>query len=143
MLSTIKNIFLEATSFLQTGKVPPGAPERLRERLEDINHLSSKKFFIVLSSIVILAIFYYSSVAVLFIIPTIPPEIITAYTTIFTKTAEILAIVVGAYMGCQSIVDLKYNSNSQVNLESSTQTIKEEIKEEIITNQKEDDYELH
>lgn len=143
MLKTFKNLFVEAVSFLRTGEVPPGTPARLRERMEDINHLASKKFFIVFSSVFILAVFYYSSVGLLFVIPRIPPEIITAYTTIFTKTTEILAIIIAAYIGCQTVVDFKYNSNSNVSSESSTQHIVEEIKEEITTNQKEDDYELN
>ena len=143
MLNSLKSLFVEAISFLRTGEVPPGTPSRLKEKMEDINHLTSKKFFIVFSSLVILGVFYYSSVAMLFVIPRIPPEIITAYTTIFTKTTEILAIIIAAYIGCQTVVDFKYNSNSSVIAESSTQTIREEIKEEIITNQKEEDYELH
>lgn len=138
MLQTLKSLFVEAASFLRTGEVPPGTPSRLRQRMEDINHLTSKKFFIVFSSVVFLAVFYYSSVALLFVIPKIPLEIITAYTTIFTKTTEILAIVIAAYVGCQTAVDLKYHSSSNVSLEGSTETLKEEI----ITNQKEEDYEV-
>ena len=140
MFQSLKNVMVGALSFLRTGDCPPGTPPRLREQVENVNHLSSKKFFIVLSSVVILATFYYSSVAILFIIPKIPVEIITAYTTIFTKTTEILAIIIASYIGCQTVVDFKYKSSSETIQENYSETVKEEI---IYTNQKEDDYELN
>ena len=37
---------------------------------------------------------------------------ISGYVTIFTKTIEILAIIIAAYLGVQAVVDLKYNSSS-------------------------------
>jgi hypothetical protein len=141
MLQSLKNVMVGALSFLRTGDCPPGTPSRLQEQVENVNHLSSKKFFIVLSSVVILATFYYSSVAILFIIPKIPVEIITAYTTIFTKTTEILAIIIASYIGCQTVVDFKYKSNSETIQENYSETVKKE--ETINANQKEDDYELN
>lgn len=150
MWQKLKNTFLGAVSFLKTGEVPPNTPERLKKKMEDMNHLSSKKFFIVFSSVVVLAVFYYSSVGMLFIIPRIPPEIITAYTTIFTKTTEILAIIIASYIGCQAAVDFKYQSSSEVNNDSESVNIKEnkeikiEEKKEVahIGNAKEEDYEF-
>ena len=145
MLSEIKNLIAGATSFLRTGEAPPNTPSRILERMQDINHLSSKKFFIVFTSLMVLASFYYTSVGILLLMPA-TPEMIVAYTTFFSKTMEILAVIIAAYIGCQSVVDLKYSSSSSSSLTGNTQYIKEEIKEEyvslITTNAKEEDYEL-
>lgn len=144
MLKALGDIAAGAISFLRTGDTPPNTPERLKEKLGDINHLSSKKFFIVFSSILILSLFYYTSVGILLSLPQVP-EVVVAFTTIFTKTMEILAVIIAAYIGCQAAVDLKYNSSSNTSLQSLSQSVKEEIHEtfeQITHNAKEDDYEL-
>jgi hypothetical protein len=50
--------------------------------------------------------------------------------TIFTKTIEVLAVIIAAYLGVQAVVDLKYGSSSNV----SYDTLKsiEKIDEKII-----------
>jgi hypothetical protein len=70
--------------------------------------------------------------------------VVTGFVTLFTKTTEILAVIIGTYVGAQAVVDLKYNSSSSTVLESKTETINENINEVTVihTNQKEDDYEL-
>jgi hypothetical protein len=53
----------------------------------------------------------------LFLLPT-KNELIAGYVTIFTKTIEIIAIIVASYIGVQAAVDFKYGSSSNVNLDS-------------------------
>jgi predicted DNA-binding protein with PD1-like motif len=102
--------------------------------------MESKKFYIVITSVVILAFFYFSSIGLLFIIPN-APEFISGFVTIFSKTIEILAIIIASYVGAQAVVDLRYQSGSNVDLESAT--VKEEEEVTVLhTNMKEDDYEL-
>lgn len=144
MFKAISDIAVGALSFLRTGEIPPNTPDRLKERLGDINHLSSKKFFIVFSSLIILALFYYTSVGILLSIPHVP-EVVVAFTTLFTKTMEILAVIIAAYIGCQAAVDLRYNSSSSTSLQSVSQNERQDIHEvfeQITHNAKEEDYEL-
>ena len=141
MWNVITNITKTATSFLQTGIAPPNTPKSLRPALEQANHLQSKKFFIVFSCFLILGFFYFSSVAILFVLPNIP-EVISGYVTIFSKTIEVVSIVVAAYLGVQGIVDLRYNSSSSVINESISKTERITITEEYLSGPKEDDYKL-
>lgn len=94
------------------------------------NHLASKKFFIAVTAFLGLCFFYFSSVAILFFLPADNRDLVSGYVTIFTKTIEVLAIIIAAYLGVQAVVDLKYNSNSQ----TSYETIKsiEQIDEKVI-----------
>lgn len=135
----IKNVIAFVSS-----SAPPNTPEKDLERLQSINHMESKKFFACFVSVAILTFFYFTTVGIMFFLPP-APEIITGYVAIFTKTTEILAIVIASYVGAQAVVDLKYNSSSNTSLENSTQKTEQFIKEEITvieTNQKEEDYEL-
>ena len=142
MLNLIKNAFLSGMSYLSSNRVPPNTSSQDCERLKAVNHMESKKFYIVLTSVIILAFFYFSSIAILFCIPS-APEFITGFVTIFSKTIEILAVIIASYVGAQAVVDLKYNSNSKASVEGSfnTELIKEEVTV-IQTNAKDDDYEL-
>ena len=152
MVENIKNLLATAASFLSSSQSPPGVTARQAEHLRSVNHMESKKFYAVMVSVVILSIFYFASVAVLFFIPHVP-EIDTGFVTMFSKTTEILAIVIASYVGAQAAVDLKLGSNSNASLSDSaqtvdqniTQTITEDIHEEITvinSNAKEDDYEV-
>ena len=107
-----------ALSFLQTGAVPSNTPSELTEQMKKVNHLTSKKFFIVGTSFLILGFFYFASVGVLFLLPQ-QSELIGGYVTIFTKTIEVLAIIIAAYLGVQAAVDLKYGSSSNVNFDTT------------------------
>jgi hypothetical protein len=145
VLETLKNIIKTAGSFL-TNQAPPGIDrEAEKERLQDLNHLESKKFFIVMTSVLILTLFFFCSVGILFCLPQ-TPEIINGFITLFTKTIEILAIVIAFYVSAKTAVDLKYNSNSNTSISNVAETITEKIEETITvihTNQKEEDYELN
>jgi hypothetical protein len=117
MWSSFTNIFKNASSFLSSNKVPPGTPIELQSSLRRENHLKSKKFFLAFSSFIGVLAFYILSVCILFFLPP-KNELIAGYVTIFTKTIEIVAIIVASYIGVQAAVDLKYGSTSNVNLDS-------------------------
>lgn len=139
MVNFIKNALHTATAFLSNGKVPPGTPVEDIERLQSVNHLESKKFYIVITSVLILSFFYFASIGMLFLLPN-TPEVVSGFVTMFSKTTEILAVVIASYVGAQAVVDLKYNSTSTASLEGKTETINEVTV--IHTNAKEEDYEI-
>lgn len=117
MWSSIVNVVQNAASFLSSNKVPPGTPIELQDSLRQENHFKSKKFFLAFTSFIGLLAFYLLSVAILFLLPS-QNELISGYVTIFTKTVEIVAIIVASYIGVQAAIDFKYGSNSNVNMES-------------------------
>ena len=141
MIQLIKNAAMTAVSFLSNNQAPPNTPVEDVEKLRSINHLESKKFFIVLTSVAILAFFYFISIGIMFLLPHGAPEFVSGFVTIFSKTIEILAIIIASYVGAQAAVDLKYGSKSSASLEGTTETINEVTV--IHTNAKEDDYELN
>lgn len=130
MWSKLTNVIRTGLSYLSSSRVPPSAPVELREVMRKENHLASKKFFIAVTAFLGLCFFYFSSVAILFFLPADNRDLVSGYVTIFTKTIEVLAIIIAAYLGVQAVVDLKYNSNSQ----TSYETIKsiEQIDEKVI-----------
>lgn len=142
MISLLKNLASSTSAFLNSGTPPPNVtPDSEQyERLKSLNHMESPKFFACAVSAAILSFFYFISVAIMFLLPS-HPETITGFVTLFTKTTEILAVIIATYVGAQAVVDLKYNSASNVNLESKTEKIIQEITV-IDSNSKEDDYEL-
>jgi hypothetical protein len=117
MIAGISNILKSAASFLSSNMVPPGTPVELQDSLRRENHFKSKKFFLAFSSFIGLLIFYFTSVGILFLLPS-KNELIAGYVTIFTKTIEILAIIVASYIGIQAVVDLKYGSLSSTNFDA-------------------------
>ena len=130
MWTWINNNVKSAFAFLSSAKAPPNSSIELREAMKKENHFASKKFFIAVTAFIGLLFFYFSSVAVLFILPPDNREIVEGYVTIFTKTIEVLAIIIAAYLGVQAAVDLKYNSSS--NLSSETIKSIEQIDEKVI-----------
>lgn len=143
MIKLIKNLISSTSAFLSSGTPPPNiTPEHKDyERLRSLNHMESPKFFVCLVSAAILSFFYFVTVGIMFLLPPVP-EIVTGFVTLFSKTTEILAVIIASYVGAQAIVDLKYNSSSNVSLESKTENIIQEITV-IQTNQKDEDYELN
>lgn len=130
MWLSVKNMINSAAAFLSSNKVPPGTSVDLREAMKKENHFASKKFFIAVTAFLGLCFFYFSSVGILFLLPAENRDLISGYVTIFTKTIEILAIIIAAYLGVQAAVDLKYSSSSN----QSNETIKsiEQIDEKVI-----------
>jgi hypothetical protein len=127
MWENVKNIASNAAAFLSSNKVPPGTPVALQESLRNENHFKSKKFFLAFSSFIGLLAFYLLSVSILFLLPT-KNELIAGYVTIFTKTIEIIAIIVAVYIGTQATIDFKYGSTSNTNLDSILTSEKREEK---------------
>jgi len=117
MWAAITNIAQNAASFLSSNKVPPGTPIQLQDSLRQENHFKSKKFFLAFSSFIGLLVFYILSVGILFLLPA-KNELIAGYVTIFTKTIEIVAIIVASYIGVQAAIDFKYGSSSNTNFDS-------------------------
>ena len=117
MWASLVNIAQNAASFLSSNKVPPGTPLQLQDSLRQENHFKSKKFFLAFSSFVGLLAFYILSVGILFLLPS-KNELIAGYVTIFTKTIEIVAIIVASYIGVQAAIDFKYGSSSNTNFDS-------------------------
>ena len=117
MWESVTNIAKNAASFLSSNRVPPGTPIELQNSLRQENHFKSKKFFLAFSSFIGLLFFYLLSVGILFLLPS-QNELIAGYVTIFTKTVEIVAIIVASYIGVQAAIDFKYGSSSSTNLDS-------------------------
>ena len=139
MFNNILQLAQGASAFLKNGIAPPNTKEKDLKKMEDTNHLSSKKFFIIFSSLIMLGFLFYSSVCLLWVIPS-SPEYVTAFVTIFSKITEIFAIIISVYLGAQGLVDLKYNSSSNASFQGE---ILVEKREEILTrNTKDDDYDI-
>lgn len=136
MIKSIINIVKNAAAFLQNGEAPPNTPVELQKKMEDTNHLASKKFFIAFSGFVILSVFYIFNIIVLFNMSG-KADLLTVYPILFTKTIEVFAAVMAVYLGGQSIIDLKYNSNSNTSLETSVN-----YTEVVVAIEKEEDYTL-
>lgn len=117
MWASITDVVKNAASFLSSSKVPPGTPIQLQDSLRKENHFKSKKFFLAFTSFIGLLAFYLLSVGILFLLPS-KNELIAGYVTIFTKTIEIVAIIVASYIGVQAAIDLKYGSSSNVNFDA-------------------------
>lgn len=126
-MNTFVNGVKSMLAFLRTGAVAPNTPANMVEQVKRTNHFASRKFFIVFTSFLAMCVFYFASVAILFFLPA-QSEIVSGYVTLFTKTIEVLAIIVASYLGVQAVVDLKYNSasNSEIQTSSTEKVIEEE-----------------
>jgi len=129
MWSSLVNIAQNAAAFLSSNKVPPGTPLALQDAMRKENHLTSKKFFITFTAFIGLLIFYFISIGVLFLLPQENREIVSGYVTIFTKTIEIVAVIIASYLGVQAAIDFKYGSTSNYSNEivTSVQQIEENV----------------
>lgn len=141
MWEKIVQIAQTASSMLHSGRVPPNTPLQYKDDLSKVNFLASKKFYVVFCSVIILAIFYAASIFVLFLTAA-SPNLTVPFVSIFTETIKILAVIIASYLGVQTILDYKMQSNSDVSLRGDQTFIKEEQITYIISNSKEDDYEL-
>ena len=139
MLNTLSNLAKSAGAFLQTGVAPPNTPPALQEQMQNTNHLSSKKFFLTFSGFIILGVFYVISTVLLYFM-SCSPEMLTAYTVLFTKTMEVFATIMAVYLGGQAVVDLKYSSSSNASLAATIQEV--DVTNKVVGNEKEDDYHL-
>ncbi len=129
MWERIIDIAKTASAMLHSGKVPPNTPILYQKDLSKVNFLASKKFYVVFCSVIILGIFYAASIAVLFLTAA-APHLTVPFVSIFTETIKILAIIIASYLGVQTVLDYKMQSNNNVNLESSYS--KQEVDENVI-----------
>jgi hypothetical protein len=113
MLNRFTNIFKNATSFLQNGRVPTGTPVEYREDFSKINFFASKKFFIIFSAVILLMFFYLTSVGILFL-TSFYPAITDSYVIIFVESIKIFAIIISVYLGLQATIDFKYSGETKV-----------------------------
>jgi hypothetical protein len=142
MWDKIIQIAKTASSMLHSGEVPPNTPPQYEKDLSKVNFLASKKFYVVFCSIIILSVFYGVSIFVLFLTATMSATITSAFVTIFVETVKILAIIIGSYLGVQTVLDFKYKSDSNTDFLSENRTEKIEEVTVITSNAKEDDYEI-
>jgi ABC-type Na+ efflux pump permease subunit len=142
MWAKIIEIAKTASSMLHSGDFPPNTPTEYQKDLSNINFLASKKFFVVFCSVIILSVFYAVSIFVLFLTSGMSATITSAFVTIFVETIKILAVIIGSYLGVQTLLDFKYKSDSNNEFKSENKTEKFEEITVITSNSKEDDYEL-
>jgi hypothetical protein len=140
MWEKITQIAKTASAMLHSGEVPPNTPPEYRQDLSRVNFLASKKFYVVFCSVIILSIFYAASIFVLFLTAA-QPSLTVPFVSLFTETIKILAVIIASYLGVQTVLDYKMQSNSNVDLQGQNSFIKEEITY-INSNAKEEDYEL-
>jgi hypothetical protein len=131
MWEKIVEIAKTASAMLHSGKVPPNTPPQYKEDLSKVNFLASKKFYVVFCSVVILALFYGISIFVLFLTAA-SPSLTVPFVSIFTETIKILAVIIASYLGVQTILDYKMQSDNTLNLTGSNSYSKEEVDQKII-----------
>lgn len=141
MWERIVEIAKTASAMLHAGEVPPNTPIKYREDLSKVNFLSSKKFYVVFCSVIILAIFYAASIFVLFLTAA-SPNLTVPFVSIFTETIKILAVIIASYLGVQTILDYKMQSNSNVSLSGEQNYNKDEEVTYIVSNVKDEDYKI-
>lgn len=127
----ITDLVKAAAAMLHSGSVPPNTPAKYKEDLSKVNFLASKKFYVVFWSVIILAIFYIGSIGVLFLTAN-APGLTIPFVSIFTETVKILAIIIASYLGVQTVLDYRMQSNSNVELQGSSSFSQEVIDEELI-----------
>lgn len=127
----ITDLIKAAASMLHSGSVPPNTPVRYKEDLSKVNFLASKKFYVVFWSVVILAIFYVASIGVLFLTAN-APTLTVPFVSIFTETIKILAIIIASYLGVQTVLDYKMQSNTNVELQGSNNFVTETVDENVV-----------
>jgi ABC-type Na+ efflux pump permease subunit len=142
MWNKIIQIAKTVSSMLHSGEIPPNTPIEYQKDLSKVNFLASKKFFVVFCSVIILSVFYAVSIFVLFLTSNMSATITSAFVTIFVETIKILAVIIGSYLGVQTLLDFKYKSDSNTEFKSENKTEKIEEITIITTNVKENDYQL-
>lgn len=141
MIKNIKDIFKNAASFLESGKAPEGTPEPYIEELQGINFLRSKKFFITFTSIATLLLFFGISVVILFL-TSHSPVLTTPFVTMFIEVLKVLTIIIASYLGLQTVLDFKWNTLSNTELQGTQNfnydKVDQKIVEEYIQKYKDD-----
>jgi hypothetical protein len=136
MWDKIVKIAKTASAMLHSGEVPPNTPPQYKENLSKVNFLASKKFYVVFCSVIILALFYGVSIFVLFLTAA-SPSLTVPFVSIFTETIKILAVIIASYLGVQTVLDYRMQSNNTLSLEGTNSYSKEETDQKIIVDYEE------
>jgi len=128
MWNKIIEIAKTAAAMLHSGQVPPNTPAQYKEELGAINFLRSKKFFMVFFAVILLISFGVLGVFGLFLTAALP-TITIPYVTLVCKVFDMLAIIIGIWLGAQTSLDFVYGSSSNIDLQGSNQNITETLEE--------------
>jgi len=138
MIDKIKTIVDGMTWFIRTGVAPKKSNDHNKKELEDLNHMTSKKFAMTMVAISIIAFMYFVSVIFLFLLNNDPH--VSALVSMYKDMMVGIASIAASLVGIQGLVDWKHNSSSTSS--NSSITKKEEIYKEYLSGPKEDDYKL-
>jgi len=117
MIKKLIGFTRQITFWFRPGKVPPSSEGTAFEGLDgEINHFRSRKFAVAFSSVLILAFFYFSSATILiFLVPPDASDLIMGFVELFSRTIEILSLIVIFYTSAQAAVD--FGNKSRVTKE--------------------------
>lgn len=135
MIDNFLKIIKETTWFMNSGVAPRNVSDRIRPSLENVNHMTSKKFAMTIIAIFIIALMYFSSVACLFLFKADPH--VSALVSMYKDMIVAVASIAATLVGIQGLVDWKYNSNSNIELKSTDNN-----NDFLTSNTKEDDYNI-
>lgn len=120
------------TWFLRSGIAPRNTPEKYKPELEDLNHMTSKKFAMTMVALSIIAFMYFASIAFLFFMSGEPH--VSALVSMYKDMIVAVAAIAATLVGVQGLVDWRYTASS------TAQNITQTLIEKITNNAKEDDY---
>jgi hypothetical protein len=134
MFNNTKNLLKTFAAFLSSSKTPPNTSVELYQAMRKENHFASKKFFLTFTSFLAMMVFYFITVLILFLIPK-ENEMVAAYVQIFSKTIDVVAIIVASYLGTQAVADFRFGGSTNTNFDgvlTSEQREEKIIQEETI-----------
>lgn len=91
------------------------------------NHLLSKKFTITLIALAIMVSLFFSSTVFLFFLPS--DIALNSFVVLFSKTVEVISIIIAVMVGGESMIGLRYNSGSSVAIQNISQQLDQNINE--------------
>jgi hypothetical protein len=136
MIATLITKIKKATWFLHSGIAPSNVSNDRKVDLENLNHMTSKKFAMTMIAIGVIAFMYFSSVACLFLFKGDPH--VNALVNMYKDMIIAVASIAATLVGIQGLVDWKYNSNSS----SESKSISENITSTLTSNVKDEDYDI-
>ena len=147
MMDKLKLLVNKATWFLRTGVSPVSEPKKLKKSLEELNHMTSKKFAMTMIAVAVVAFMYFVSVLFLFFFPADPH--VAALVSMYKDMIFAIATIVGTLVGIEGFVDWKHSSEAIVSVNSSSIEQEESIdldvhviSENYCSGPKEDEYTL-
>ena len=130
MWSNILNYGKKIFWWGQTGVIPNKSEDTPLEELDsNINHFRSKKFTITFIALLIMVALLFCSSIFLFFLPS--DVAVNGFVTLFSKTVEVISVIIAVMIGGESLVNLKYNSDSSVAMQNLSQQINENSNQNI------------